>query len=169
MSSAAVIDGQPQVVVDSDVVHLIFGMQQQISAANNNNGRQLSPTLHTLPLVQHVAAADMSSSVTLDNTHAGFSHNSQTWDVSPAVMFLVLCCQVEATKFTELGFVGRDVDEIVKDLMEASLTLTRMRLAEALREVADRAAEGIILATITGLDAEDATRRFGWAVLHSGP
>lgn len=68
--------------------------------------------------------------------------------------------QVEATKFTELGFVGRDVDEIVKDLVEASLALTRTRLAEALREVADRAAEDIILAAVTGSDSEDMKGQF---------
>lgn len=66
--------------------------------------------------------------------------------------------QVEATKFTELGFVGRDVDEIVKDLMEASLALTRNRLSEALREVADRAAENIILTALTGPGSEDGFR-----------
>lgn len=75
--------------------------------------------------------------------------------------------QVEATKFTELGFVGRDVDEIVKDLMEASLTLTRTRLADALREVADQAAEDIILKSLTGSETEDGIGRFrcagGWA------
>jgi ATP-dependent HslUV protease ATP-binding subunit HslU len=68
--------------------------------------------------------------------------------------------QVEATKFTELGFVGRDVDEIVKDLMEASLTLTRTRLADALRRVAEQAAEDIILAALTGSDTEDMKGRF---------
>jgi ATP-dependent HslUV protease ATP-binding subunit HslU len=67
---------------------------------------------------------------------------------------------VEATKFTELGFVGRDVDEIVKDLMEASLTLTRTRLADALRQVAEQAAEDIILAALTGSDTEDMKGRF---------
>lgn len=74
----------------------------------------------------------------------------------------VLWCQVEATKFTELGFVGRDVDEIVKDLMEASLSLTRTRLGEALKEVAERAAEDVILAALTGAETEDMKGRFRW-------
>lgn len=68
--------------------------------------------------------------------------------------------KVEATKFTELGFVGRDVDEIVKDLMEASLNLTRTRLADALREVADQAAEDIILKSLTGSETEHGLSRF---------
>lgn len=74
------------------------------------------------------------------------------------------CLQVEATKFTELGFVGRDVDEIVKDLMEASLTLTKTRLAEALREVAEQAAEDIILAELIGSDTEKSIDTFRWAL-----
>jgi hypothetical protein len=60
--------------------------------------------------------------------------------------------------------VGRDVDEIVKDLMEASLSLTRTRLGEALREVAERAAEDVILAALTGAETEDMKGRFRLAV-----
>lgn len=63
--------------------------------------------------------------------------------------------------------MGRDVDEIVKDLMEAALSLTRTRLADALREVADQAAEDIILKSLTGAETEDGLGRFrcagGWA------
>src|SRR6202163_3454086 len=36
--------------------------------------------------------------------------------------------KVEATKFTEVGYVGRDVEQIVRDLVEVALTLTRARL-----------------------------------------
>ena len=41
--------------------------------------------------------------------------------------------KVEATKFTEVGFHGRDVDQIIRDLVEASIALTRKRKAEAFR------------------------------------
>lgn len=58
--------------------------------------------------------------------------------------------------------MGRDVDEIVKDLMEASLSLTRTRLGEALKEVAERAAEDVILAALTGAETEDMKGRFRW-------
>lgn len=65
--------------------------------------------------------------------------------------------QVEATKFTELGFVGRDVDEIVKDLMEASLSLTRQRLAEGLREAAGAVVEDLLLRELCGPNADSST------------
>lgn len=58
--------------------------------------------------------------------------------------------QVEATKFTELGFVGRDVDEIVKDLMEAALTLTKQRLAAGLRAAAGAVVERLLLQALLG-------------------
>uniref|UniRef100_A0A383WBI3 AAA+ ATPase domain-containing protein n=1 Tax=Tetradesmus obliquus TaxID=3088 RepID=A0A383WBI3_TETOB len=58
--------------------------------------------------------------------------------------------KVEATKFTELGFVGRDVDEIVKDLMEAALALTKQRLAAGLRAAAGAAVERLLLQALLG-------------------
>jgi ATP-dependent HslUV protease ATP-binding subunit HslU len=48
--------------------------------------------------------------------------------------------KVEATKFTEVGYVGRDVDSMVRDLVEASIKLVR---DEALKDVADRAKDGV--------------------------
>merc|ERR1712224_538924 len=57
--------------------------------------------------------------------------------------------KVEATKFTEVGFHGRDVDQIIRDLVEASIALTRKRKAEAFRAEAARAAETRILDTLT--------------------
>lgn len=53
--------------------------------------------------------------------------------------------KVEATKFTEVGYVGRDVDSIVRDLVERSLLLERERAAEGIRERAARLAEDRIL------------------------
>ncbi len=49
--------------------------------------------------------------------------------------------KVEATKFTEVGYVGRDVDSIIRDLVEASIRLVQSRHAEAVREKAARSAE----------------------------
>jgi ATP-dependent HslUV protease ATP-binding subunit HslU len=49
--------------------------------------------------------------------------------------------KVEATKFTEVGYVGRDVDSIIRDLVEASIRLVQARHAEAVREKAARSAE----------------------------
>lgn len=49
--------------------------------------------------------------------------------------------KVEATKFTEVGYVGRDVDSMVRDLVEASIRLCKERKAQAIRTVAEAAAE----------------------------
>jgi ATP-dependent HslUV protease ATP-binding subunit HslU len=49
--------------------------------------------------------------------------------------------KVEATKFTEVGYVGRDVDSIIRDLVEASIRLVQAQHAEAVREKAARSAE----------------------------
>lgn len=49
--------------------------------------------------------------------------------------------KVEATKFTEVGYVGRDVDSIIRDLVEASIRLVQAQYAEGVREKAARSAE----------------------------
>ncbi|MEG0145704.1 MAG: AAA family ATPase, partial [Clostridia bacterium] len=49
--------------------------------------------------------------------------------------------KVEATKFTEVGYVGRDVDSIVRDLIEASIRLVKEQHIDLVREKAERAAE----------------------------
>ncbi|MEF9895251.1 MAG: ATP-dependent protease ATPase subunit HslU [Clostridia bacterium] len=49
--------------------------------------------------------------------------------------------KVEATKFTEVGYVGRDVDSIVRDLVEASIRLVKEQHIDLVREKAERAAE----------------------------
>jgi ATP-dependent HslUV protease ATP-binding subunit HslU len=48
-------------------------------------------------------------------------------------MFLVL--QVEATKFTEVGYHGRDVDQIIRDLVETSLGLVKKRAKKAAAKI----------------------------------
>src|SRR6201991_834354 len=49
--------------------------------------------------------------------------------------------KVEATKFTEVAYVGRDVEQIVRDLMEISMTMTRDRLRREVQAKAELAAE----------------------------
>jgi ATP-dependent HslUV protease ATP-binding subunit HslU len=49
--------------------------------------------------------------------------------------------KVEATKFTEVGYVGRDVDQIIRDLVEASIAMVRDRRRASVRADAERAAE----------------------------
>ncbi len=53
--------------------------------------------------------------------------------------------KIEATKFTEVGYVGRDVDSIIRDLVERALVMERSRAAESVRERAQQAAEDRIL------------------------
>ncbi|WP_286909010.1 AAA family ATPase, partial [Roseovarius sp.] len=45
--------------------------------------------------------------------------------------------KVEATKFTEVGYVGRDVEQIIRDLVEVSITLIRERMAKEVRAKAE--------------------------------
>ena len=53
--------------------------------------------------------------------------------------------KIEATKFTEVGYVGRDVESIVRDLMEISIKLTRESAMENVKQAAEDAAEERIL------------------------
>ena len=56
--------------------------------------------------------------------------------------------KVEATKFTEVGYVGRDVDSMVRDLVEASLRVTKQSKLEEKYEIADQIAEEKIVEAI---------------------
>mmetsp|Transcript_10930 Transcript_10930/g.23696 ORF Transcript_10930/g.23696 Transcript_10930/m.23696 type:complete len:576 (+) Transcript_10930:52-1779(+) len=58
--------------------------------------------------------------------------------------------KVEATKFTEVGYHGRDVDQIVRDLMDVSMALTKKRQMEKLREEAKLLVEDRILDLLVG-------------------
>ncbi|MBE7217868.1 MAG: ATP-dependent protease ATPase subunit HslU [Caulobacteraceae bacterium] len=66
--------------------------------------------------------------------------------------------KVEATKFTEVGYVGRDVDQIIRDLVEAALLIVREARRAAVRAKAEGAAEGRILDALVGATASAATR-----------
>ncbi len=66
--------------------------------------------------------------------------------------------KIEATKFTEVGYVGRDVDSIIRDLVEESLRLVREQRRAAVKEQAEKAAEERILDALVGKDASSATR-----------
>ncbi len=56
--------------------------------------------------------------------------------------------KVEATKFTEVGYVGRDVDSIVRDLVEASIRLTKQKKMEEKYKMADEIVENLIIDAI---------------------
>lgn len=66
--------------------------------------------------------------------------------------------KVEATKFTEVGYVGRDVEQIARDLVEEAVRLEKERRREAVREAASAAAMERLLDALTGKDASQATR-----------
>jgi len=66
--------------------------------------------------------------------------------------------KVEATKFTEVGYVGRDVEQIVRDLVEAAIGMTRDRLRKEVVAKADIAAEDRVLDALVGPTASADTR-----------
>jgi ATP-dependent HslUV protease ATP-binding subunit HslU len=66
--------------------------------------------------------------------------------------------KVEATKFTEVGYVGRDVEQIARDLVEEAVRLEKERRREAVREAATEAAMERMLDALTGKDSSTATR-----------
>jgi ATP-dependent HslUV protease ATP-binding subunit HslU len=66
--------------------------------------------------------------------------------------------KVEATKFTEVGYVGRDVEQIARDLVEEAVRLEKERRREAVRDAATTAAMDRLLDALTGKEASEATR-----------
>jgi ATP-dependent HslUV protease ATP-binding subunit HslU len=66
--------------------------------------------------------------------------------------------KVEATKFTEVGYVGRDVEQIARDLVEEAIRLEKDRRREAVREAASKAAMDRLLRALVGEHASEATR-----------
>src|SRR5476651_918649 len=66
--------------------------------------------------------------------------------------------KVEATKFTEVGYVGRDVDQIVRDLVEIAIAMIRERRRAGVKAKAESAAEARILDALVGPGAGPTTR-----------
>ena len=66
--------------------------------------------------------------------------------------------KIEATKFTEVGYVGRDVDQIVRDLIETAISLTREARRKDVRAKAHGAAEERVLDALVGPGAGPSTR-----------
>jgi ATP-dependent HslUV protease ATP-binding subunit HslU len=65
--------------------------------------------------------------------------------------------KVEATKFTEVGYVGRDVEQIIRDLVEAAITMTRELMRDDVKAKAHQAAEDRVIAAIAGENAREQT------------
>jgi ATP-dependent HslUV protease ATP-binding subunit HslU len=66
--------------------------------------------------------------------------------------------KIEATKFTEVGYVGRDVEQIVRDLVEISIALTRERKRKDVQARATKAAEDRVLDALVGANASASTK-----------
>ncbi|HEY1606804.1 MAG TPA: ATP-dependent protease ATPase subunit HslU [Allosphingosinicella sp.] len=66
--------------------------------------------------------------------------------------------KVEATKFTEIGYVGRDVEQIARDLVEEAVRLEKDRRRAAVKDSAEEAAMDRLLDALTGKGASEATR-----------
>tara|TARA_Y100000589_G_scaffold159143_1_gene151482 strand:- start:742 stop:2049 length:1308 start_codon:yes stop_codon:yes gene_type:complete len=67
--------------------------------------------------------------------------------------------KVEATKFTEVGYVGRDVEQIIRDLVESAISQTRGKMRKEVQAAAELAAENRVIEEIAGKDAREETRK----------
>ena len=76
--------------------------------------------------------------------------------------------KVEATKFTEVGYVGRDVDSIVRDLVEASITMLRESSRRGVQAKAELAAEDRLVTALVGEGASADTRAKFRRMLRAG-
>ncbi len=66
--------------------------------------------------------------------------------------------KVEATKFTEVGYVGRDVEQIIRDLVDSAIIMTREHMREAVKARAHKAAEERVITALAGEGAREGTR-----------
>lgn len=76
--------------------------------------------------------------------------------------------KVEATKFTEVGYVGRDVDSIIRDLVEAAISMVRERFKIEVAEVAKSKVEEKILNILVGEETSEETKEKFLNLLRSG-
>jgi len=76
--------------------------------------------------------------------------------------------KVEATKFTEVGYVGRDVEQIARDLVEEAVRLEKERRRAAVKDKAEEAALSRLLDALVGKDASEATRSSFKQRFHDG-
>lgn len=76
--------------------------------------------------------------------------------------------KVEATKFTEVGYVGRDVEQIIRDLTDTAMIETRARMREEVKSRAEGAAEERVIEALSGVDAREATREMFRKKLRAG-
>lgn len=75
--------------------------------------------------------------------------------------------KVEATKFTEVGYVGRDVDSIIRDLVETAIDMIREQKRKEVESKAEAAAEERVLLALVGENASEETKAKFRAMLHN--
>ena len=66
--------------------------------------------------------------------------------------------KVEATKFTEVGYVGRDVEQIIRDLVDSSIIMIKEKMRDEVKSVARAQAEERVIDALTGTDSREGTR-----------
>ena len=76
--------------------------------------------------------------------------------------------KVEATKFTEVGYVGRDVEQIIRDLVDTAILQTREHMREDVKARAHSAAQERVITAIAGEAAREGTREMFRKKLQSG-
>jgi ATP-dependent HslUV protease ATP-binding subunit HslU len=76
--------------------------------------------------------------------------------------------KVEATKFTEVGYVGRDVEQIIRDLVDAAILMTREHMRDDVKSKAHEAAEQRVIEALAGTDAREQTREMFRKKLRDG-
>ncbi|VUX46570.1 molecular chaperone and ATPase component of HslUV protease [Candidatus Defluviicoccus seviourii] len=76
--------------------------------------------------------------------------------------------KVEATKFTEVGYVGRDVEQIIRDLLEIAVHMTRERMRKMVTAKAELAAEDRVITALVGEGASTDTREKFRRMLRTG-
>ena len=76
--------------------------------------------------------------------------------------------KVEATKFTEVGYVGRDVEQIIRDLTEISIHNTRQRMRKKVTEQAEKNTEEVLLEALVGTNATEETREKFKTMIRNG-
>ena len=76
--------------------------------------------------------------------------------------------KVEATKFTEVGYVGRDVEQIIRDLVEGAITNVKEKMRIEVRASAELAAENRVISALAGDEAREETRQKFRKMLREG-
>ncbi len=76
--------------------------------------------------------------------------------------------KVEATKYTEVGYVGRDVEQIIRDLVDSAISMIRVQMREDVHAKAIKAAEDRVIEAIAGTEARESTREMFRKKLRAG-